>query len=61
MGTACVQPAFRAAPAEVDSCRRELVAKGVPILAPPTHQPWGYRTLFVADPEQNVVEIYAHI
>ena len=61
MGTACVQPAFRVAPAEVDSCHRDLMAKGVPILDPRTDQPWGHRTLFVADPEQNVIEIYANI
>lgn len=59
--TAGVQLAFRVAPAEVDPCHDELVAKGVPILDPPTDQPWGHRTLFVADPEQNVIEIYADI
>ena len=60
-GTACVQLAFRVAPAEVDAWHAELAAKDVAILDPPADQPWGHRTLFVADPEQNVVEIYADI
>lgn len=59
--TAGVQLAFRVAPAEVESCHAELVALGVPILDPPTDQAWGHRTLFFADPEHNVIEIYADI
>jgi catechol 2,3-dioxygenase-like lactoylglutathione lyase family enzyme len=30
-------------------------------MMPPTDQPWGHRTLFVRDPDGNVVEIYAEI
>jgi lactoylglutathione lyase len=60
-GAASVQLAFRVAPAEVDSCHRELVDCGVPVLEPPTDQPWGHRTLFFTDPESNVVEIYADL
>jgi catechol 2,3-dioxygenase-like lactoylglutathione lyase family enzyme len=60
-GSACVQLAFRVAPAEVDACHAELVAAGVTILDPPTDQAWGHRTLFFRDPEGNVLEIYADI
>lgn len=60
-GAASVQLAFRVAPAEVDVCHRELATKGVAILDPPKDQSWGHRTLFFADPEHNVVEIYADI
>lgn len=60
-GGASVQLAFRVAPAQVDICHGELISKGVPILDPPTDQPWGHRTLFFADPEHNVLEIYADI
>lgn len=60
-GGASVHIAFRVAPAQVDVCHRELVAKRVPIFEPPTDQSWGYRTLFFSDPERNVLEIYADI
>jgi glyoxylase I family protein len=56
-----VQLAFRVSPAEVDQCYAQLVAKGVPILDPPTDQPRGHRTVYFADPEGNILEIYAEI
>ena len=59
--TASLQLAFRVAPGEVGPCYAELVEQGVTILNPPTDQVWGHRTLFFADPEHNVVEIYAEI
>jgi glyoxylase I family protein len=59
-GSAAVQLAFRVAPLAVDACHAELVAKGVPILRPPTDLPaWRHRTLFFRDPEDNIIEIYA--
>ncbi|MBN8943983.1 MAG: VOC family protein [Rhizobiales bacterium] len=59
-GSAAVQLAFRVAPPAVDACHAELVAKGVPILRPPTDLPnWRHRTLFFRDPEGNIIEIYA--
>lgn len=59
-GSAAVQLAFRVAPPAVDACHAELVAKGVPILRPPTDLPnWRHRTLFFRDPENNIIEIYA--
>jgi lactoylglutathione lyase len=59
-GSAAVQLAFRVPPPSVDVCHAELVAKGVPIVRPPTDLPdWRHRTLFFRDPESNLIEIYA--
>ena len=59
-GSAAVQLAFRVPPPAVDACHAELVAKGIPILRPPTDLPdWRHRTLFFRDPEDNIIEIYA--
>ena len=56
-----VQLAFLVSPDEVDLCYNQLVAKGVKILEPPTDQPRGHRTVYFADPEGNILEIYAEI
>jgi len=37
-------------------CER-LREAGVTVLAPPTDRPWGERTLHVADPDGNVIEL----
>ena len=59
-GSAAVQLAFRVPPPAVDACHDELLAKGVPIVRPPTDLPaWRHRTLFFRDPEDNLIEIYA--
>ena len=42
---------------DVDREHARLQAAGVPVLAPPTDRPWGERTLHVADPDGNVVEL----
>jgi lactoylglutathione lyase len=42
---------------DVDSEHERLRAAGVRVLAPPTDRPWGERTLHVADPDGNVVEL----
>lgn len=60
-GSASLELAFRVAPAEVASCYTELQQKGVVITEPPTNQPWGHRTLFFKDPEDNILEIYADL
>src|SRR5262245_30269029 len=60
-GALSVQLAFRVPPRMVDTCATELVAHGVPIVHSPADQPWGHRTLFVRDPDGNIVEIYADI
>ena len=56
-----VQLAFLVSPAEVDECYQLLMDRGVPILDPPTDQPRGHRTVYFADPEGNVLEVYAEI
>ena len=56
-----VQRAFLVAPDEVFPCYEQLVAKSVEILEPPTDQPRGHRTVYFADPEGNMLEIYAEI
>ena len=42
---------------DVDGEHARLQDAGVPVLAPPTDRPWGERTLHVADPDGNVVEL----
>ena len=59
--SASVQLAFRVAPAEVDSCHRELREKQVEILEAPRDRGYGHRTLFFKDPEGNILEIYADL
>ena len=56
-----VQLAFLVSPDEVSLCHDQLVAKGVKILEPPTDQPRGHRTVYFADPEGNMLEVYAEI
>ena len=56
-----VQLAFLVAPDEIARCYEQLVAKSVEILEPPTDQPRGHRTVYFADPEGNMLEIYAEI
>ena len=61
IGALSLQLAFRVAPTEVASCAATLAQRGVAILAGPTDQPFGHRTLFFRDPDGNVLEIYAEI
>ena len=42
---------------DVDAEHERLLSAGVRILAAPADQPWGERTLHVADPDGNVVEL----
>lgn len=42
---------------DVDAEHNRLAAAGVEVLAPPTDRPWGERTLHVADPDGNVIEL----
>ena len=61
-GSASVQLAFRVAPPEIDTCRAELIAKGVEMMGPPRDIPsWGHRAIFFRDTEGNVIEIYAEV
>jgi predicted enzyme related to lactoylglutathione lyase len=44
---------------DVDGEARRLQALGVELEAPPAdHEPWGMRTVYVRDPEGNLVELY---
>lgn len=59
-GSAAVQLAFRVPLSAIDACHAELIAHGVLILRGPTDLPdWRHRTLFLRDPEDNIIEIYA--
>lgn len=60
-GNGAMQLAFEVDVASVDACAAELTDNGIPILAPPTNQPFGHRTLFFRDPDGNLIEIYAEI
>lgn len=40
-----------------DAEHERLRRAGVKVLAPPTDRPWGERTLHIADPDGNVVEL----
>lgn len=61
VGVLSLQLAFRVSPSEVASCAAILAERGVDIIAGPTDQPFGHRTLFFRDPDGNVLEIYAEI
>ena len=56
-----VQFAFRVSRDDVDQCHQQLVAAGMTILDPPRDQLWGHRTVYFADPEGNILEVYAEI
>ena len=43
--------------AAVDKTFEEVVAKGAKPVMPPTTEPWGQRTCYIADPEGNLIEI----
>ena len=43
--------------AEVDAAYADAVAKGASPVLPPTTEPWGQRTCYIADPEGNLIEI----
>jgi lactoylglutathione lyase len=42
---------------DVDAEHARLQAAGITVPAPPIDRPWGERTLHVADPDGNVVEL----
>lgn len=43
--------------AAVDRTYAEVLSKGATSILPPTTEPWGQRTCYIADPEGNLVEI----
>ncbi|MGH9039927.1 MAG: VOC family protein [Acidimicrobiia bacterium] len=42
---------------DVDAAYAELVAGGASPVLPPTDQPWGQRTAYVADPDGHLIEL----
>jgi catechol 2,3-dioxygenase-like lactoylglutathione lyase family enzyme len=44
---------------DVDVEARRLEELGVPIVKPPTTQTWGRRSVWIRDPDGNVVNFYA--
>jgi catechol 2,3-dioxygenase-like lactoylglutathione lyase family enzyme len=46
---------------EVDATFERLIARGVRPVAPPAPMPWGQRTAFIADPEGNLIELFADV
>lgn len=59
---ASIQLAFRVPPPDVDAAAEQLVDRGIELLEPVHDLPdFGHRVLFFADPEHNVIEIYAEI
>lgn len=43
--------------AAVDGAYADVIAHGARPVMPPTTEPWGQRTCYVADPEGNLIEI----
>ncbi|MGH7511199.1 MAG: VOC family protein [Gemmatimonadales bacterium] len=41
---------------DVDSAFAALEARGVPVVDPPTDQPWGVRNFYIRDPDGYVIE-----
>ena len=59
--SAGAQLSFRVPPADVDAAFEELTQLDVKVIEKPTNQDWPHRTLFLHDPEYNIIEIYADI
>ncbi|MEU9171736.1 VOC family protein [Streptomyces sp. NPDC048420] len=47
--------------ADVDERHAQLAARGVEILKPPTTQPWGRRSVWLRDPDGNIVNLYQEV
>lgn len=47
--------------ADVDARHERLAAQGVEILKPPTSQPWGRRSVWLRDPDGNIVNLYQDV
>ncbi|MCP2323348.1 catechol 2,3-dioxygenase-like lactoylglutathione lyase family enzyme [Hamadaea flava] len=43
---------------DVDNCYERLLAAAIPIVKPPTTQPWGRRSVWLRDPDGNIVNLY---
>ncbi|KOG31338.1 VOC family protein [Streptomyces resistomycificus] len=43
---------------DVDARHERLLAQGIEILKPPTTQPWGRRSVWLRDPDGNIINLY---
>lgn len=59
--TAFVQLAFRVPPGDVALAAAQLHEHGITPLEPMKDESFGHRTLFFADPEHNIIEVFAEI
>lgn len=46
---------------DVDAEHQRLVALNIPIVKPPTTQPWGLRSVWLRDPDGNIVNFFARV
>jgi len=46
---------------DVDREYDRLAARGVPIVKPPTTQPWGRRSVWARDPDGNLINFYCEV
>lgn len=46
---------------DVDDELDRLADLGCPVVKPPTTQPWGRRSVWVRDPDGNIVNFYANV
>ena len=59
--SASIQLSFYVPPADVDTAYETLKEKSIEVIEKPTNQEWPHRTLFFADPENNIIEIFSDI
>lgn len=59
--TASVQLAFRVPPRDVALAAAQLKQHEIEPLEPVKDETFGHRTLFFADPEHNIIEVFAEI
>ena len=59
--SASIQLAFQVGYDQVDGWHEHFRDAGVEVIEGPRDQGFGHRTLFVRDPEQNIIEIFAEL
>ncbi len=58
--SAAVHPHLSVEVADVDAVDADAVARGLRVVHPLTHEPWGVRRFFVRDPHGVVVNVVGH-
>lgn len=58
--SATPHPSISIEVADVDAVYAKAIARGLQIVYPLTHEPWGVRRFFVADPNGVVINIVSH-